>query len=63
MASVWKNMAGRLGRLGGLADRPRIPAQPGAARPARGRQVAALQRRRLIYAPQLDGRADPGEIV
>ncbi len=56
-------MAGRLGRLGGLADRPRIPAQPGAARPARGRQVAALQRRRLIYAPQLDGRADPGEIV
>jgi hypothetical protein len=25
--------------------------------------VAALQRRRLAYAPDLDGRADPGEIV
>jgi hypothetical protein len=28
----------------------------------RGR-VAAVQRRQLVYAPDLDGRADPGEIV
>jgi PemK-like, MazF-like toxin of type II toxin-antitoxin system len=25
--------------------------------------VAALQRRQLVYAPDLDGQADPGEIV
>jgi PemK-like, MazF-like toxin of type II toxin-antitoxin system len=29
----------------------------------RRRKVAALRRRRLLYAPDLDGRADPGEIV
>lgn len=38
-------------------------AQPGPAQVARRRQVAALQRRRLVYAPELDGQADPGEIV
>ncbi|MFY1689972.1 type II toxin-antitoxin system PemK/MazF family toxin [Plantactinospora sp. WMMB782] len=35
-----------------------IPAQP-----ARRRQVSALQRRELSYAPEPDGQADPGEIV
>lgn len=29
----------------------------------RRRKVAALRRRRLVYAPDLDGQADPGEIV
>jgi hypothetical protein len=29
----------------------------------RRRRVAALRRRRLAYAPDLDGQADPGEIV
>jgi hypothetical protein len=38
-------------------------AQPSPAQVARRRQVAALQRRRLVYAPELDGQADPGEIV
>jgi PemK-like, MazF-like toxin of type II toxin-antitoxin system len=33
------------------------------AKAARRRQVAALQRRQLVYAPDLDGQADPGEIV
>lgn len=37
---------------------------PTPAQFARQRQVAALQRRRLVlYAPELDGQADPGEIV
>ncbi|MFB9234916.1 type II toxin-antitoxin system PemK/MazF family toxin [Plantactinospora siamensis] len=43
-----------------------VPAQrgrPAPARPARERQVAALQRRQLSYAPEPDGRADPGEVV
>ncbi|WP_377576160.1 type II toxin-antitoxin system PemK/MazF family toxin [Micromonospora sonneratiae] len=35
-----------------------IPAQV-----ARRRQVGALRRRQLTYAPELDGQADPGEIV
>ncbi|MEV0838634.1 type II toxin-antitoxin system PemK/MazF family toxin [Actinocatenispora sera] len=43
--------------------RRRRPGVPAPARPARPRQVAALRRRTLAYAPELDGRADPGEIV
>jgi hypothetical protein len=35
----------------------------GAARHARRREVAAVRRRTLSYAPEPDGRADPGEIV
>ncbi|GIH20651.1 hypothetical protein Raf01_88230 [Rugosimonospora africana] len=47
---------------------PRAATTPGTAQPnpaqlARRRQVAALRRRRLLYAPELDGQADPGEIV
>ncbi|GAA3515865.1 hypothetical protein GCM10022220_64790 [Actinocatenispora rupis] len=48
-------MVGRLGRRGAPVPSP--------ARVARRRQVGALRRRRLEYAPELDGRADPGEIV
>ena len=33
------------------------------ARLTQRRQVAALRRRQLVYAPDLDGQADPGEIV
>jgi hypothetical protein len=36
---------------------------PSPAQVARRRQVTALRRRRLVYAPDLDGKADPGEIV
>lgn len=50
-------MAGFLKRLFGRAE----PA--GAARPARGRQIKALQRGPLSYAPNPNGRADPGEVV
>ncbi|GAB3809676.1 hypothetical protein GCM10027605_45750 [Micromonospora zhanjiangensis] len=55
-------MAAQVGRLtgrvaAGRSDGP-VPAQP-----ARRRQVAALQRRQLSYAPEPDGQADPGEIV
>ncbi|ASW57347.1 toxin PemK [Plantactinospora sp. KBS50] len=49
---------------GTTADRvpgQRRPAAP--ARPARRRQVTTLQRRQLVYAPELDGQADPGEVV
>ena len=42
--------------------RPRT-AGPTPARVARRRQLTAVQRRQLVYAPELDGRADPGEIV
>lgn len=48
---------GLLRRLIGRADKP------GQARPARGRQVKALQRAPLSYSPNPNGRADPGEVV
>jgi hypothetical protein len=56
-------MAARVGRAVRGTDPTavtpaRIPAQA-----ARRRQVTALQRRQLVYAPELDGQADPGEIV
>jgi len=41
----------------------RLRRRPTPTRYARPRQVAALQRRTLAYAPELDGRADPGEVV
>ncbi|MDH6461917.1 hypothetical protein M2302_002092 [Micromonospora sp. A200] len=63
MAGLLRNVVARLNRVTGGAAAPagtagRIPAQV-----ARRRQVGALQRRELTYAPELDGRADPGEIV
>ncbi|GAA0956959.1 hypothetical protein GCM10009558_075160 [Virgisporangium aurantiacum] len=50
-------MSGLLKRLLGRAE------PPGAAQPARRRQVRALRRAPLSYAPNPNGRADPGEIV
>jgi hypothetical protein len=50
-------MAGLLKRLLGRAERP------GAAQPARRGQVRSLRRAPLSYAPNPNGRADPGEIV
>ena len=55
MANFFRDATAKIGRLaarGGI----RVPRQPRPA-PARG----AL--RHLVYAPQLDGQADPGEIV
>ncbi|SCL32356.1 PemK-like, MazF-like toxin of type II toxin-antitoxin system [Micromonospora pallida] len=63
MAGLFRDVAARVGRVvrggGPLAVTPaQIPAQV-----ARRRQVTALRRRQLVYAPELDGQADPGEIV
>jgi mRNA-degrading endonuclease toxin of MazEF toxin-antitoxin module len=59
VTSLWKGVAARLRRSGG-----RAPTAAGLtpAQGARRRQLASLWRR-LAYAPELDGRADPGEIV
>jgi hypothetical protein len=44
--------------------RPRTPESTrSSARVAQRSQVEALQRRKLVYAPELDGEADPGEVV
>ncbi len=62
MANLWKGVAATVGRVvrrGSAAVRPGPPA----ARVARRGQVAALRRRELVYAPEPDGRADPGEVV
>lgn len=63
MAGLLRGVAERVGRVvragGGSVGSPaQIPAQV-----ARRRQVAALRRRELTYAPELDGQADPGEVV
>jgi len=67
VANFWKSLVAKIGRArrrGTTATPSAAPA--GASSPAqvaRRRQVAALQRRQLSYAPELDGRADPGEVV
>lgn len=55
MANLWKRVTALAGR--------RTATAPAPTQLARRRQVSALQRRRLEYAPQLDGQADPGEVV
>ena len=53
-----------MGAVGRLVGRGSAPASgPVPAQVARRRQVAAVRGRRLMYAPDLDGQADPGEIV
>ncbi|MGA6207907.1 type II toxin-antitoxin system PemK/MazF family toxin [Nocardia testacea] len=55
-----------LDRRGARAGTGRRPARPGGipVRPAASTPVPTAERaRRVVYAPQLDGRADPGEIV
>lgn len=59
VVSLWK----RVTALAGRRTPPVDTGQPTPALLARRRQVAALRRRRLAYAPQLDGQADPGEVV
>lgn len=63
VANLLRGVAARVGRM---ARRGPVAAPvPGLtpAQLARRRQVAALRRRQLTYAPELDGQADPGEIV
>ncbi|WFE66343.1 type II toxin-antitoxin system PemK/MazF family toxin [Micromonospora sp. WMMD714] len=63
MAGLLRNVATRLGRMTGVVGAQRGTPGPIPAQPARRRQVSALQRRELSYAPEPDGQADPGEIV
>ncbi len=85
MATLWKNVAAKLGRSvrgvprllrgrtagpqGSTATAPRPgPPSTGAGRKpvakATGRKsTASAAGRQLVYAPQPDGQADPGEIV
>ena len=63
MANLWKRVTAKVGRVAGRGGAATPTTGPTPAQIARRRQVAALRRRRLIYAPELDGQADPGEIV
>jgi PemK-like, MazF-like toxin of type II toxin-antitoxin system len=66
VANLLRGMAAKVGRLAGRASPHRVPASAAAPTPARvagRRQVRALRHRRLSYAPQRDGQADPGEVV
>ncbi|MEV7228707.1 type II toxin-antitoxin system PemK/MazF family toxin [Polymorphospora sp. NPDC051019] len=79
MTSLWKGVTAKLGKLTGRREAPaparREAPTPGrtpngrtipAARPAppRNRPTGEVRDGRLlVYAPQLDGQADPGEIV
>jgi hypothetical protein len=59
-------MAAKVGQVARRAVTPGRTTRGGGPTPAqvaRRRQVAALRRRQLAYAPQLDGQADPGEVV
>lgn len=62
MAGLLRNVAARISRVGAVIPSPRRTG-PAPAQVARRRQVSALQRRELTYAPERDGQADPGEIV
>jgi PemK-like, MazF-like toxin of type II toxin-antitoxin system len=61
VASLWNGVLAKVARLAGRAPAP--TGGPAPVRIAGRRQVAAVRRRRLAYAPDPDGRADPGEIV
>ncbi|HEY0697821.1 MAG TPA: type II toxin-antitoxin system PemK/MazF family toxin [Micromonospora sp.] len=63
MAGLLRGMAAKVGQLARRGSTPIPGPGPIPAQVARRRQVTVLQRRRLVYAPELDGQADPGEIV
>lgn len=56
MAGLWKGVTAAVSRVVRRGT-------PDGARVARRRQVEAVRRRTLTYAPEPDGRADPGEVV
>ena len=60
MAAGWQGVLGRLARVA-VREGPRALREVQRAR--RRSPVAAPAGRRLVYAPQPDGRADPGEVV
>jgi hypothetical protein len=55
MRTMWRTATGTIGRLAGRVA-PGTPASPRV-------DAAAPRGRHLAYAPEPDGRADPGEIV
>jgi hypothetical protein len=59
VANLWRSVAQRLRS----SRRKEAAGVPTPAQFARRRVVSKLRRRRLVYAPELDGQADPGEIV
>jgi hypothetical protein len=63
MSRLWSGVAARLGRL--AAAKPGVPRQsPPAERRLRARPTTIpVHGRRLVYRPQPDGQADPGEVV
>jgi hypothetical protein len=64
VTSVWKGVASHLGILRGR-QRPRAGGVPGDRGVVfrRATPTAAHTGRTLVYAPQPDGQADPGEVV
>jgi PemK-like, MazF-like toxin of type II toxin-antitoxin system len=67
VTNVWKDIARKLGRLA-TRRAPRVLRQaPERRNPdalgRKDRSTPVPAGRHLVYAPQLDGRADPGEIV
>jgi hypothetical protein len=55
VAGLWKSVTAAVGKVVNRRD--------GSARVARHREAAAVRRRTLSYAPEPNGRADPGEVV
>ncbi len=66
MNRAWKDAAAKLGRIA-ARQAPRLLRQlqrgPAPARPTPRSVPTERAARRLVYAPQLDGQADPGEVV
>jgi hypothetical protein len=60
MPSTWRDLAGRALRVARRRTVPVATSHPGSATTA---HTGAPGGRHLDYAPHLDGRADPGEIV
>ena len=62
MAAGWQGVLGRLARVA-VREAPRVLRQVQQARAAAPRARSRSAGRSLVYAPQPDGRADPGEVV
>lgn len=58
MRTGWRDLLGRVARVA-AREGPRVLREAQRGR----RDVAGPSNRRLVYAPQPDGRADPGEVV
>jgi hypothetical protein len=59
VSRLWSGVTAALSRVGSRVTPARRPLKRPSARPL----PTARVRRKLVYAPQPDGRADPGEIV